>query len=340
MSLLAAHFDVSGATFYVQKGKKSAEIIKFPYVYSKGILSNQCTRKEFCKYLIEKVLTDRGIKPSTCDILICGFMDPPDIGIKTKFSVGIVDIIENSEDFIPVFINGCSFITKGVISARTNCEERLKIKEASLEELDHIANLSVFPHVVSQDMSSQTNADEEIVKKIPEKFRFESGRKLVFTGGRFSQDILNEELNYILILDSLRGHGIFDIHLDRNNFYPIFKTMQMYDRDLTPDFQNGLENVGTFIRTGGSTECLLSTGIGNDQFIEIEDNKIFVLPLRLDNPAKLSIKSHVLGTIDIRTTGGNVGVVFDTRVGDNSLYSDVKIFNDCLKQFTNVLKNK
>lgn len=340
MSLLAAHFDVSGITFYIQKGKKSAEIVKFPYVYSKSTLSNQCNRQEFYAYIIEKILNDRGMKSSSCDILLCGFMDPPDIGIKTKYSIGIADVIDNSEDYTPVYLNNCAFLTKGIFNAYTKCDELKNLHERDPEEIDRVANSSIYPNTVPQDMSSQTNLDEKITSMLPKDYKFESGRKIVFTGGRFSQNIVNDELNYILALDSLRGYGIFDIYLDRDNIYPILKTLQMYDIDIAPDFKTNLENVGTFLRTGGATECLLSTGIGNDQFIEIEENKIFVLPLRVNDPAKISIKSHILGTIDIRTTGGQVGIVFDTRSREDSLYSDVRIFNDCLKQLSNISKGK
>jgi hypothetical protein len=193
---------------------------------------------------------------------------------------------------------------------------------------------------VPEDLSAQSNMDARLFQRLPDDFKFETGRKLVFTGGRFSQPIENRELNYILILEALRGFGFFEVHLDTHNAFPIFRTMQMYDRDLETPYEEYIEKVGTFIRTGGPAECLLSTGMGNDQFIEIEEDKIFVLPLRLEKPAKLSVKSPMLGTIDIRTNGGEVGLVFDTRVEDKSIYSEVKIFNDCIKQFGKTLKNE
>ncbi len=53
----------------------------------------------------------------------------------------------------------------------------------------------------------------------------------------------------------------------------------------------------------------------------------------------MSVKSRDLGTIDLRATGGRIGLVFDTRLNDSgSIYSDVKLFNDCVKQFEAVLK--
>ncbi|MBW6442094.1 hypothetical protein K0B04_04310 [Patescibacteria group bacterium] len=338
MSLLAAHFDTSGVSFLIQKRKNNIELVDFPYVYSKGILSNQCTKREFYTYLIEKFLSDRQIKSGTCNILTSGFMDPPEIDLKTKFSVSVVDLIENTDEFVPVYVNSSSFLTKGFVSSYENCRSRNDRQNIEIGVKDRSANLCIFPQVIPADVSSQTNQDSEVYKKIPNNLTFESGRKIVFTGGRFSQKILNKELNYILMLDLLKGYGVFEAFLDNSNALSLFRIMQMYDMSLVPNLYDYIENTGTIIRTGGQAECLLSTGIGDDKFIEIEENKIFVLPLNVENLAKLSVKSSVLGTIDIRTSGGRVGLILDTRTQEESIYSDVKIFNDCVKQFGGILK--
>jgi hypothetical protein len=341
MPLVAAHFDISGSSFYIKKSKRSdGEIFNFPYVYSKGILSNQCTQKEFHKILIEKILSERNISSSRTNILVSGFIDPPDLDLKTKFSIGIMDIVENSDEFVPVFINNCSFITKGVFNAYSSCRHSSGSYGGDFGDRDQLANSCIYPNILPADISSQSNLDSLILKKIPEDYRFESGRKLIFTGGRFSQTIEDRELNYILMLESLKGYGFFETYLDASNAFLISRTMQMYDKDLDTPFESHVEKTGTFVRTGGSAECLLSTGMRNDQFIEIEENKIFVLPLKLEKPAKLSVKSSVLGTIDIRTNGGDIGLVFDTRKEGTSIYSDVKLFNDCIKQFKEILKEK
>ena len=147
-------------------------------------------------------------------------------------------------------------------------------------------------------------------------------------------------MNYILITETLRGLGVFEVYLDSSNAYSLLRTVQMYDRSLVPDIQSYFETSGLFIRTGGSCECLLNTGLGDDKFIEIEDNKVFVYPFRGENSVRLSIKSRELGTIDVHTKGGSLGLVFDTRVPGESIYNDVKLLNESVKQFENVLKDK
>ena len=340
MALITAHFDVSGVDFLIKKTKKSTEFFNFPYVYTKGIFGNQCDQKQFYSSLLEKIMFDREIKTSSCDILTCGFPDSPELNLKTKYSVKTSDLIESSEGIVPVFINNKVFLTKGVVcNYELDEDEDFSGNENDLGEFDQIANLDAYPHTTPDDLSSQVSLDSKICEKIPEKFRFESGRKIIFTGGRFSQKILNPELNYILILEALRGIGVFDVYLDSSNSYSLLRTMQMYDRSLVPDIQSNFETSGFFVRTGGSCECLLSTGMGDDKFIEIEDNKVFVYPFNSDNTAKLSIKSRELGTIDVHTNGGSLGLVFDTRVAGDSIYEDVKLLNESVKQFENVLKD-
>lgn len=338
MALLTAHFDVSGVNFLIKRDKKNTEFFNFPYVYSKGTLSNQCNKKQFYSRLIEKVLTDRDIKVSTCDILTCGFSNIPELELKTKYSVELSDLIENTEGFVPVFVNNQSFITKGVANSQNLNEKEDESLENDFGEYDQIANLEAYPQTIPDDLSSQINVDAKLCENIPKNLRFESGRKIVFTGGRFSQGIIDKELNYILILEILRGLGVFDVYLDTSNSFALTRTMQMYDRSLIPNIQDYFENTGLFVRTGGACECLLSTGLGNDKFIEIEENKVFVLPLNLENSAKLSIKSRELGTIDVHTNGGVVGLVFDTRLAGESIYSDVRLLNDSVKQFEDALK--
>ena len=244
MALLTAHFDVSGVSFLIKKDKKSTEFFNFPYVYSKGTLSNQCTQKQFYTYLIEKVLSDREIKSNTCDVLTCGFIDPPELDIKPKFSIGVADLIENAEEFTPVFVNNDSFITKGIISSQEELKKDDEPVGNDFGELDQVANLISFPQTIPGDLSSQVSLDSKLYEKLPKDLRFESGRKIVFTGGRFSQGILNKELNYILILEILRGLGVFDVYLDTKNSFVLSRTMQMYDRELVPNIQEYFENSG------------------------------------------------------------------------------------------------
>lgn len=338
MPLLSAHFDTSVISFFIKKDSKSSEILNFPYVYSKNILSNQCTQQEFYTYVIEKILSERKIKTGSCDILISGFINPPELPLKTKFSIDAHSLVESSEDYIPIVLNNFSFLTKGVVSSFSYCKEGDKkgYHERDMGEFDYYANLCIYPQIQPNDVSAQSDIDENITQRVPSNFKLPSEGKIIFTGGRFAQNSNNKELTYILILETLRGLGVYDVYLDTSNVFLLSQTVKMYDRKQTFPLEDYIDNLGSFVRTGGSAECLLSSGVGDDQFIEIEKDKIFVMPLNLDSPAKLKIKSNALGNLETKTKGGKLGIVFDTRSEDKSIYSDVKIFNDCIKQFSRV----
>ena len=334
MPLLSAYFDTSVVNFLIKKDKKSMELLSFPYVYSKGILSNQCSESEFYENVIRKILSDRKIKIESCDILTSGFIGPPVLSLKTKFSVGVADLIQNSEDFTPIVVNNFSFLTKNRINSFSRCNnEDINSEGDESEQLNYHSNRCIYPQIVSDDISNQTDVDERIVQRIPSDFKIESDKKVVFTGGRFAQNTPGRELTYILILEMLKGLGVFDVYLDSENAFLLFQTIKMYDKDLVFSVDDYIEKCGLFIRTGGAAECLLSSGIGDDQFIEIEKDKVVVMPLKLDNFAKLSIKSNALGTVNVKTKGGKVGLVFDTRSDDDSIYENIKLLNECVKQF-------
>lgn len=333
MPLLAAYFDSSSVSFLIKKDKKSVELLNFPYVYSKGILSNQCTEQQFYDFLITKILTDRRINISKCDILTSGLIYSPTLSIPTKFSVGVSDLIQNSNDFTPVAAGDFYFLSKDLLSSFSYCNEGdIVSKGDEVGQLNYYSNMCIYPQIVSNDFSKQSDIDEKILEKMPKDFKLEPG-KILFTGGRFSQRILSEELSYVLILGMLKEYGIYEVYIDRNNAFSLSQMVKMYDKNSVFSIEDYIEKSGLFIRTGGSVECLLSSGVGDDQFIEIEKDKVFLMPLNLSGNAKLSLKSNALGSIDVKTNGGEVGIVFDTRVGNESLYKDVKLFNNCVKQF-------
>jgi hypothetical protein len=345
MPLLAAYFDTSVVSFLLKKDKKNIEFYTFPYVYSKGTLSNQCSDKEFYKYLIEAFLTERKIKVKSCDLIISGFLEAPNFIENAKFSAGIVDVVKNSSDYLPIAINNSSLISKDIVNSFSYCKEenKLSLENKDFGEFDYYSNLCIYPQIVSDDLSTQSDIDENISKKIPSNFKIENRKKIVFTGGRFAQNICSRELNYVLMSDLIKGSGVYDVYLDTKNAFLLIQLVKMYDKDIDISIEDYIENTGIFIKSGGSVECLLSTGVGEDQFIEIEKEKVFVMPLNINSKARLSIKSSDLGSVEIPISGGEVGIIFDTRSNDESIYSNIKIFNDCIKQFGNSLqvsKNK
>ena len=343
MPLLAVHFDTSVVNFLLKKDKEGAEFYTFPYVYSKSTLSNQLSEADFYKKLIDKFLTGRGVKFSACDIVVSGFVNLPKLNFEPKLSVGVNDLIHNSEDMVPIFVDNFSVFTKDTISSSKQFLSDLKLSTENAKdfgEYDYYANLTVYPQTISDDISTQSQLDENIFKQAPSDLKVETGRKIIFTGGRFTQYTSNEELSYILMLSLLKGVGAYTVFLDKKNAFSLYQTAKMYDKDLQIILEDYVESIGTIIKTGGSVECLLKGEVGEGRFFEIEKDKILVIPLDPSSHTTLNVKNNLLGSLEIPVKGGEVGLIFDTRDSNSNIYSNMKMFNECVKQFGDALEGK
>ena len=331
MPTLAAYFGTSVLSFLIRNGQ-DLEFVKFPYVYSKGLFSNQCSESQFYRYLIETILRERNISLGSCDVSVCGFFEPPDFAFGPNVSCSVVDTISSSDKFYPVFIADSSLITKDIISSYSDFTDR---KSKDDIEPNFFSNLAIFPQVVPSDLSDQANLDENISGKVPNGLTISSDTAVVFTGDRFAQNVTDKGLNYILMMELIKSAGIYNLYLDGNNKVSL---INLLDREF--DVLSYTNRVGTFINTTGGVECLLSTGVGDDQFFEVKKDHIYVMPLNSESEVKLSVKSTDLGSREVKVSGGTLGLIFDTREHKGSIYTDVKLFNDLLKQVDRVLVNK
>ncbi len=331
MSTLAAYFDTSNASFLFIKDKKHINIFPFPYVYSKSMFGNQCSEKEFCQGILDTALANNQAKASTCDLVVSSFRNPPEFSVKPKLEVGIQDLVRDCDNYFPVVISGESHVTPNSFFMSSR-QGDLAVKNYD-EQSDTLENLCIYPHIIVDDISIQSEIDKKIILGMPAGLKTDNKNKILFSGGRFFQRTFNRELDYIMILDMIKKPAVYDVFIDRNNAFPLVQSMKMYDKSLDIDMEKYIESVGTFICCEGSVECLLKTSVGEDRFFEIAKDRVDVVPLKLDSPAKLHIKNSTLGSLDIYTVGGEVGLVFDTKVSREGIYSDVKLFNVCVRQF-------
>ena len=331
MPTLAAYFGTSVSSFLIRNGQ-DLEFVKFPYVYSKGLFSNQCTKPQFYRYLIETTLRERKMSLGSCEVSVCGFLEPPEFAFGPTVSCSVVDTISSSNDFYPVFVAGSSLITKDIISSFSSF-----VSKKSKNDIDpnYFSNLAIFPQMVPTDLSAQANLDEDVSTKIPGGLNISSDIPVVFTGDRFAQNVSDRGLSYILMLELIKSAGIYDLYLDTNNKVSL---VNLLEREF--DTLSYTSRVGTFINTTSGVECLLSTGVGDDQLFEVKKDHIYVMPLTSEGEVRLSVKSADLGSREVKVSGGTLGLIFDTREQKGSIYSDVKLFNDLLKQIDRVLVNK
>ena len=158
-------------------------------------------------------------------------------------------------------------------------------------------------------------------------------------GSRFAAPygFYNTEIDYILILNLIKKAGIFEVELDRERYLILQYILKAYDKSAQLMAEGKVEKLGTLINTYGEAECLITSEIGTSQLLDIEKDKVFVLPLNYNERAHLTIKSQKIGTMEKDVTGGKLGLIFDTRVEKVDITSDLKVFNASLKSLGQAL---
>ena len=330
--ILACYFDTSDISLVLLSlDSNNVEFFNFPYKYSSAAFSNQVSEAGFNKDVIETFLKNKKIKTSDVEIITSGFIEVPPVDIETKLSLTLVSIIKEIEGFYPFVVNEFSVLTKDAILSYEMCTE--KNQDIDGGGSNELANLSIYPQIIPVDILTSTELDRGISEKVGS---LELGYKphdiLSFSGSRFSRTVVYEYLDWILAFDLVRKAGIFEVFLDRKNAIPLFNLIKKYKPEITLDPKPYLESLGTLINSPGDTECLLTSDVGTNQFFDVKKDGFYAVPILSGTSSSLSIKSRTLGNLNMVISGGRAGLIINTVSG--SLFSNVKVFNDCVKQLS------
>jgi len=330
--ILACYFDTSDISLVLLSlDSNNVEFFNFPYKYSSAAFSNQTNEAGFNKDVIETFLKNKKIKTSDIEVITCGFIEVPPVDIETKQSLKLVSIIKEIEEFYPFVVNEFSVLTKDSILSYEMCSE--KSQDIDGGGSNELANLSIYPQIIPVDILTSTELDRSIAAKVESlELGYKSKDALTFSGSRFSRTILYEYLDWILAFDLVRKPGIYEIFLDRRNAIPLFNIIKKYKPEILLNPKPYLEVLGTLINSQGETECLLTSDVGTSQFFDVKKDGFYVVPMLHEAPSSLSIKSRSLGNLNISVSGGKVGLIINT--GNSSLFNNVKVFNDCVKQLS------
>ncbi len=331
MPVLTAYFDVSEISFLLEKDDKELEFFHFPYAYSSEVFLNQSSQEEFNKAVIEAVLEERKLKLSSCDLVLGGFITPPKVGVEDKLSLDLLSIFHTINYFYPVLVNNYSVMTKVAVLSFENCPEKSSDPDQSYR--DDIGNRSIYPQIIPADIPSLSDLDRKIVERSHTgNFSYSSDFPIVLCGSRFNKPRTVDYLDYILALDLIRKPGIYDLYLDRKNSLILLSLLKIYKKEMENDPKQYFEALGTVINSPGDTECLVSSDVDTGQFFDVKRDNIYFVPVDLKGQENVSVKNSMLGSIKDSIQGGRAGLVIDTREGNGSVYDNVRVFNDCVRQ--------
>jgi hypothetical protein len=332
--ILACYFDVAGSSFaLLSLQSREVNFFNFPYSYSDEAFSNQSNEGDFNKSVIETVLKIHKVKPSEVEIIAAGLMEPVSVSLDLAFSTKMTSLLSEIGEIYPLIVNDFSVLTKDAVLSYEMCLAKGANPDGG--ECDDLANLSVYPQLMPMDIATATVLDKEISEKISKMdLGYSQKQQIVFSGSRFSRPVVFEYLDWLLAIDLIRKPGLRRLSLDRRNCVPLFALIKKYKPDMVLDISPYLEPLGTLANSPGETECLLNSDVGTGQFFGVKKDSIYVMPMEKNGGEYLAIKNHIIGNLKELVAGGSVGLIVNTGTGEGSLFDNVKIFNDCVRQLS------
>jgi hypothetical protein len=145
-----------------------------------------------------------------------------------------------------------------------------------------------------------------------QNFKVPVEKPIAFLGCRFNTLHGIEDVNTMLILQLLQGTGTYDIFVDSNDSTILTNLLRIY-LGKDPGITVHPEKLATLISIPSNIECLIASQIGTSQIIDLEKDKIFVLPLPKEERTKIMLKPAGNAQVERIVSGGKLGLIFDTR---------------------------
>ncbi len=366
MPTLSVFVDLHSINLLLYKSSTEFWFDVIPYVYSSSLFSASFSSDEFYLSLLQNFCELHLTRIEDCDVLVTGFLEAPVLvnpndpvftsKLHVKMSKSLHEVITNITGIYPIVVNNHSVLSRDFCYSSTQVRPLKKVAEhLDLDEENFYANLELYPQVVSNEVAVQIDLDtnlsdllsKELDRSQDKATQIKSNKKnkelvqisvipqdipVVFGGSRFSQKTSFKELDYLLMLSFFQTAGIYELKKDEQNKYILAALLKIYDPslDLSTDALN-VPNEATVINSKSAIECVITTDQGTSQLLQLEKNRLLVVPSSSENRVHLNIKSKDLGSQERVVEGSNVGLIFDTRESKGINLQDIKIFSMSLR---------
>jgi hypothetical protein len=339
MPVLAAYIGFSSISYLVYKSSNDYVFGTYPYTYSADLFDSYSSESQFYIELFSNILRDNNLKFLETDILVGDYIRYPDLEFEVKRSYLLSEILKGiSLSHFPLNISSYSITTPNSMLCYLPVSNGEYLgsdtKKMETDELNYYFNYSIYPNIVNYEMTLLIDHDRNIVSKLRNtELEYNNKLPLCFMGSRFSYPYgqFNKESDYILLLNILKNPGIYELELDRDRYLMLAYMLNSFDKSLELRAEGKIEKVGTLINTFGDVECMITSEIGTSQLLDIEKDRVFVLPLNYNEKAHVIIKNNTIGTMEKDVIGGKLGVIFDTRLEKYDITENLKVFNDSIK---------
>jgi hypothetical protein len=338
MPVLTAYIGFSSVSYLFYKSSSDYKFGTFPYVFSEELYGNYSDERKFYKELFSSICKENDVKFSECDIVVGSFIKLPELDFKVKKTFLLDEIINGiSSKHYPLVINSYSIISPDLyLSYLPNGEDDCENSNQKIgpEELAYYYNLAIYHNVVPFEINNLVDHDRNIINKLcKNKLEYTGEKPISFMGSRFTSPYgtFNREIDYILLINLIRNPGIYEIELDRDRYLILKYMLNNYVVNSELLAEGKVEKVGTLINTYGGVECMITSEIGTSQLLDIEPDRVFIVPLNYNEKAHITIKNNNVGILEKDVTGGKIGVIFDTREEKYDITSNLKVFNESVK---------
>jgi len=337
MPALCVFADLQSTSLLLYKSPLEYWFKTFPYVYSVPVFSSSFTQDAFYRALFDAFCQQNKIKLEKCDLLLMGLLEAPKLqSLPVKYSASLHEVLKSIQNYYPLFVSN-SFVcnSESCYSTHSSIVKKSPPEPKDSEEENYYANMEIYPQLVTPEISVQVDIDRNIASLLDSSIKFPKDMPVVFCGSRFSQNAVSSELDYLLLLNLVKSGGIYDVRIDKNNALILTTLLKMFDPKT--ELENEIEKEATLIVSANSLECMVKTDVDTSQLVQLDRDRILVLPMAREERVQIMVKSHDLGLVEKAIGGGRIGIIFDTRVSKDIRPEDMKVFSSGLRAFKEVL---
>lgn len=365
MSTLSIYVGESMISVLDYSSPSDFKFANYPYSFPYELFPQDNVSEKFYQQVLKYLSKIHGISADSAEVIV-GTVSGVAPKIKHTHGYSIHQALSSLKNYSWTLVENFTVMTQKNMSAFYPMKKDLTFSQPAMT--NYLSNKSLYPQIVpsspdtfkSEDVLTKhlmSSIDTSVVSDIP----------LIFTGGRFAHFDTNKTASYLLALDLLRTPGLFNVKIDPENKLPTIallnnhlvsnankaatknskETVAFLSDDLlsvnnTEVFDDEFVSIGSVLNAPGGVECLFEVEAGNNQFVEIKANRLFIFPLERTSSARIVVDGKSVGHLDTNIRGGSLGFIIDTRdktsedfmTTSSTQHSEwVKIINERIKAF-------
>ena len=315
LSLLFGCTEVSA--LYLNEGSEYL-FSRYPYSYTPELFSHFYSEENFYSDIVDLLIKQLKVKKSELEIVATGSITVPTIRYEYSFTITFEDLILNDSQYDGKFFDNWSLFTRN----SSMCLYPREGNHLNNADRDYLSNLTIYKNAISDSTENHIltstcminlskMADSEVLDKVTIQ-----NNPILFSGKMFQMDNSDlRNISYLSLLTVVTNKGFNKIFVDEDRMFVHFSLLKKYNQEKYGSFLNDHPPVelGTLLNSPGNTSCLLESSVGTTQLVEIEENKLFFVPMEKDAKIRIVVKNEVLGVFEDIVSGGRLGLIIDTR---------------------------